>query len=101
MCLPMRNMGFDSWLDSINDGCCCDELAVLALSAVYHRHTLVVTKNKFWSAIESAVPVEFARSDETLYCSIAVYGQSWIHGVLKWKPSNPKPLPPPPPPSTP
>ena len=93
VCLPMRNMGFDSWLDSINEGSCCDELAILALSAMYHRHTLVVTKNKFWSTIESAAPLNTI--EVMKHCTVRLlYMGDLGFGILKWKPRDPKPPPP-------
>ena len=92
VCLPMRNMGFDSWLDTINDGLCCDELALLALSAMYHRHTLVVTKNKFWCTIESAVPLNLL--EVMKQCTVRLlYMGNLGFGFLKWKPRDPKPPP--------
>ena len=92
VCLPMRSMGFDSWLDAINDGSCCDELAILALSAMYQRHTLVVTKNKFWSTIESAVPLSVLELMK--HCTVRLlYMGNLSFGVLKWKPRDPEPPP--------
>ena len=58
ICLPMCGIGLDTWVDTVNDHCmCCDELALLGLSAMYQRHCLVVTKNKFWSTIETSEPL--------------------------------------------
>ena len=36
----------------------CDELGLLSLSALYHRHVLVLTSNKLWSTIEKAITDE-------------------------------------------
>ena len=48
VCLPMCGMGLNTWVDMVEDNrICCDELALLGLSAMYQRHCLVVTKNKF------------------------------------------------------
>ena len=92
VCLPIRNMGFDKWLDTINDGFCCDELALLALSAMYQRHTLVVTKNKFWSTIESAAPLNLL--EVMKHCTVRLlYMGNLGFGVLQWKPRDPKPPP--------
>ena len=89
VCLPMRSMGFDSWLDSINDGFCCDELALLALSAMYQRHTLVVTKNKFWSTIESTVSLNTLELMK--HCTVRLlYMGNLGFGILKWKPKRPQ-----------
>ena len=85
-------MGFDSWLDSINEGSCCDELAILALSAMYQHHTLVVTKNKFWSTIESAAPLNTL--EVMKHCTVRLlYMGDLGFGILKWKPRDPKPPP--------
>ena len=47
ICLPMCGIGIDTWVDIVSDHrMCCDELALLGLSAMYQRHCLVVTKNK-------------------------------------------------------
>ena len=58
VCLPMRGMGMNAWIDMVEDNrICCDELALLGLSVMYQRHTLVVTKNKYWSTIETNEPL--------------------------------------------
>ena len=58
VCLEMRNTRFTNWVDRIADGrMYCDELGLLSLSALYRRHTLVVTTNKLWSTIEHPTPV--------------------------------------------
>ena len=75
-------------------GFCCDELALLALSAMYQRHTLVVTKNKFWSTIESAAPLNIL--EVMKHCTVRLlYVGNLGFGILKWKPRDPKPPPPP------
>ena len=52
VCLEMRNTCFSDWVKQLADGrTYCDELGLLSLSALYHRHTLVVTSNKLWSTI--------------------------------------------------
>ena len=54
VCLPMHGIGMNTWVDMVQDNrICCDKLALLGLSAMYQRHCLVVTKNKFWSTIET------------------------------------------------
>ena len=58
VCLEMRNTSFTNWVDQMADGrMYCDELGLLSLSALYQRHTLVVTANKLWSTIEHPTPV--------------------------------------------
>ena len=44
-----------AWIE--DNRICCNELALLGLSAIYQRHTLVVTKNKYWSTIETNEPL--------------------------------------------
>ena len=62
VCLSMRSMDIDTWIDHINGGKSCDELASLILSAMYHRHSLVVTKNKTWCSIESPTPMNLLQA---------------------------------------
>ena len=62
VCLSMWSMGIDTWIDNINDGKPCDELALLTLSAMYHRHSLIVTKNKTWCSIESPTPMNLLQA---------------------------------------
>ena len=58
VCLALRGIGMNTWVDMVEDSrSCCDELALLGLSAMYQRHCLVVTKNKFWSTIETKEPL--------------------------------------------
>ena len=57
VCLSVHGMDLNTWVDMVEDNhICCDELALLGLSAMYQRHCLVVTKNKFWSTIETKEP---------------------------------------------
>ena len=62
VCLSMRSMDLDTWIDNINGGKPCDELALLVLSAMYHLHSLVVTKNKTWCSIESPTPMNLLQA---------------------------------------
>ena len=74
-----------------NDGKPCDELALLALSAMYHRHSIVVTKNKAWCSIESPTPMNLLQSLSA--CTVRLlYIGDLTFGVLKWKPQIPKPV---------
>ena len=58
VCLALHGIGINTWVDMVEDSrICCDELELLGLSAMYQRHCLVVTKNKFWSTIETKEPL--------------------------------------------
>ena len=43
VCLAMKNMDMETWIENINNGKPCDELALLSLSAMYHRHTVLLS----------------------------------------------------------
>ena len=48
--LALHGLRMNTWVDMVEDShSCCDELALLGLSAMHQRHCLVVTKNEFWS----------------------------------------------------
>ena len=90
VCLSMRGIDVDTWIDNINNGKPCDELALLTLSAMYHRHSLVVTKNKTWCSIESPTPMNLLNAMSA--CTVRLlYLGDLTFGVLKWKPQIPKP----------
>ena len=58
VCLEMQNTCFPDWSKRLANGrTYCDELGLLSLSALYRRHTLVVTSNKLWSTIEHSNPL--------------------------------------------
>ena len=58
MCLEMRNIFLECWLNRVaDDQMYCDELGILSLSHMYRLHTLVVTVNKMWSTIEHSSPL--------------------------------------------
>ena len=91
VCLAMRNMDMETWIENINNGKPCDELALLSLSAMYHRHSIVVTKNKAWCTIESPKPMNLLQSLSA--CTVRLlYIGDLSFGVLKWKPTIPKPV---------
>ena len=92
VCLPMRGLDLSAWVDNLDDcKVCCDELALLRLSAMYQRHTLVVTKNKFWSTIESSEPLSII--DLMKACSVRLlYLGNKAFGTLRWQPRNPQPV---------
>ena len=60
--LPMKEISLETWIDCINDGCNCDELALLVLSAMYKRHSIVVTKVKSWCTIELSTPLTLLKA---------------------------------------
>ena len=58
VCLKDRSMRFDTWIESIgNEATFCDELALMGLCALYNRHCLVFTKNKFWSSLDTTTSI--------------------------------------------
>ena len=91
VCLSMRSMDLDTWIENINDGKPCDELALLTLSGMYQCHSLVVTKNKSWCTIESPTPMNLLQAMSA--CTVRlIYLGDLNFGVLKWKPQVPKPV---------
>ena len=90
--LPMRGVGMNTWVDMVEDNCiCCDELALLGLSAMYQIHCLVVTKNKFWSTIETKEPLSIINLMKE--CTIRLlYLGNMKFGTLHWHPHNPQPV---------
>ena len=57
VCLQMRAIGFDTWVESLsNERVFCDELCLTGLSYMYGHHTLVLTKNRMWSTVEMPEP---------------------------------------------
>ena len=58
MFLHGNGISFPTWIESIgNKTMYCDELALLGLCAVYSRHCLVITRDKFWSMLETINPI--------------------------------------------
>ena len=92
ICLAMHGMGLDTWVDTVNDHrMCCDELALLGLSAMYQRHCLVFTKNKFWSTIETSQPLNII--DLMKICTVRLlYLGNLKFGTHRWKPHNLQPV---------
>ena len=99
VCLQMRSIGFDTWVESIsNERVFCDELCLTGLSFMYGRHTLVLTNNKMWSTIEMQEPLGLVELLKE--CSIRlIYLGQLRFGLLHWNPRLPRPLPAPKPPS--
>ena len=94
VCLEMRNTSFSNWVDWIADGrMYCDELGLLSLSALYRRHTLVVTANKLWSTIEHPTPVTLLELLNECSVKLVYLGQLRF-GELKSHPRKlPRPMP--------
>ena len=92
VCQPMHGMGMNAWIDMVEDKrICCDELALLGLSAMYQRHTLVVTKNKYWSTIETKEPLSIINLMKE--CTVRLlYIGNMKFGTLRWHPRNPQPV---------
>ena len=91
VCLSMRGMAMDTWIENIKTGEPCDELALLTLSMMYHRHSLVVTKSKSWCTIASPTPMNLLQAMSA--CTVRLlYLGNLTFGVLKWKPQIPKPV---------
>ena len=90
VCLPLRGIGMNTWVDMVEDSrICCDELALLGLKAMYHRHCLVVTKNKFWSTIETKELLSIINLMKE--CSVRLlYLGKLKFGTLCWQPRNPQ-----------
>ena len=91
VCLALHGIGMNTWVDMVKDSrICCDELALLGLSAMYQRHYLVVTKNKFWSTIETKEPLSIINLMKE--CSVwLLYLRNLIFGTLRWQPQLVKP----------
>ena len=94
VCLEMRNTRFTNWVDRIADGrMYCDDLELLSLSALYRRHTLVVTANKLWSTIEHPTPINLLKLLNECSVKLVYLGQLRF-GELKTHPRRPsRPMP--------
>ena len=92
VCLSMCGMGMNTWIDMVEDNrICCDELTLLGLSMMYQRHCLVVTKNKFWSTIETKEPLSIINLMKE--CTVRLlYLGNMKFGTLHWHPCNPQPV---------
>ena len=92
VCLAMWGIGLNTCVDTIYDNCmCCDQLALLGLSAMYQRHCLVVTKDKFWSTIETKEPLSIIALMRE--CTVRLlYLGNLKFVTLHWKPRNPQPV---------
>ena len=92
VCLALRGIGMNTWVNMVEDSrSCCDELALLGLSAMYQRHCLVVTKEKFWSTIETKEPLSIINLMKE--CSVRLlYLRNLKFGTLRWQLRNPQPV---------
>ena len=90
VCLPIHGIGMNTWVDMVEDNrICCDELALLGLSAMYQRHCLVVTKNKFWSTIETKELLSITNLMKECTVRFLYLGNKKF-GTLRWQPHNPQ-----------
>ena len=89
MFLHGKGISFPMWIESIgNETMYCDELALLGLCAVYSRHCLVITRNKFWSTLETINPI--GMMDLLKQCNIKLLFLGQLRfGVLNWNPHPP------------
>ena len=90
MFLHMKGISFPTWIESIgNETMYCDELALLGLCVVYSRHCLVITRDKFWSTLETINPI--GMMDLLKRCNIKLLFLGQLRfGVLNWNPHPPK-----------
>ena len=86
VCLEMQNTVLSDWVKHLTDGrMYCDELGLLSVSALYQRHTLVVTANKLWSTIEHPTPLNLLELLNECSVKLVYLGQLWF-GELKQHP---------------
>ena len=91
VCLKSRGISFPTWIENIGDETVyCDELALLGLCALYNRHCLVVTQNKFWSTLETLNPIGLMTLLQRCNVKLLFLGQLRF-GTLNWNPRPPKP----------
>ena len=90
VCLQMRSMSFEEWVNTIaNESAYCDELGLMGLCCMYHRHSVVLTQNKLWSTVQAEHPLNLL--DLLNMCSVRlIYLGNLRFGVLTWRPHLPK-----------
>ena len=94
VCLEMRNTNFSNWVDWIADGrMYCDELGLLSLSALYQRHTLVITSNKLWSTIEHPTPINLFELLKECSVKLIYLGQLRFGELITHPRRPPRPIP--------
>ena len=86
VCLHMKSINFETWVETIaNELVYCDELALMGLCYMYHRHCVVLTQNKLWSMVQADNPLNLL--DLLNICSVhLIYLWSLRFGVLTWRP---------------
>ena len=91
VCLAMCGISLDTWVTMMdNEKMCCDELGLMGLCKLYRRHSVVLTKTKLWSTIDTEAP--FNLLELLNECNIRfVYLGNVMFGSLQWKPKNPTP----------
>ena len=90
VCLQMTSINFETWVETIADErFFCDELALMGLCYMYHRHCVVLTQNKLWSKVQADTPLNLL--DLLNICSVClIYLGNLYFGVLTWRPWLPK-----------
>ena len=90
VCLQMRSMNLETWVKTIaNELVYCDELGLMGLCYMYHRHCVVLTQNKLWSTVQADKPLNLL--DLLNICSVHLIYLGNLHfGVLTWQPRLPK-----------
>ena len=90
VCLQMRLMNLETWVETItNELVYCDELALMGLCYMYHRHCVVLTQNTLWSTVQADKPLNLL--DLLNICSVHLIYLGNLHfGVLTWRPRLPK-----------
>ena len=90
ICLQTRQIKFTDWVTALaNEEVYCDELALMGLCYMYHKHCLVLTQNKLWSTVQADLPMSLM--DLLKICTVRlVYLGSLKFGVLTWRPRLPK-----------
>ena len=63
---------------------------MIGLCALYNRHCLVFTKNKFWSSLDTTAPIGFMKLLQQCSVKLIFLGELKF-GLLNWKPRPPKP----------
>ena len=82
VCLQMRSMDFEEWVHAIgNETVYCDELGLMGLCFMYHRHSVVLMQNKLWSTVQAKHPLNLL--DLLNICSVRlIYLGNLRFGVL-------------------
>ena len=90
VCLQTRSMNLETWVETIaNELVYCDELGLMGLCYMYHRHCVVLTQNKLWSTVQADKPLNLL--DLLNICSVRLIYLGNLHfGVLTWQPRLPK-----------